>query len=280
MSRAWRALLTDTTIWERVDLSSSAARFSEALLRAAVANAGGQLRALDTNEQPRGDDREVVFVKDPLFRLIHEVVAANAGTLTELRLYTKEFWSTQNVRWLLEAAPALQLLELSVVIADRQVARDMLRNEPPFQALRLQRLTTLRGLQTTVDVVAFSSELRCHASLEYLFFWRAALDPTAAMGAVVDACIALRLRGLMLRMCRVMPASLSELTRLIDAGALRELIVQNGIAAMFEAGHESTRLFVAAVRASAMTKLQLSTFVAEVPESVVEAAAFINARRQ
>ena len=137
MSRAWRALLTDTTIWERVDLSSSAARFSEALLRAAVANAGGQLRALDTNEQPRGDDREVVFVKDPLFRLVHEVVAANAGTLTELRLYTKEFWSTQNERWLLEAAPVLQLLELSVVIIDHYVARGMLRNEPPFQALRL-----------------------------------------------------------------------------------------------------------------------------------------------
>ena len=45
VSRAWRALLADTSLWTRLDLcSTSGVRFSEALFRAAVAKAGGQLR--------------------------------------------------------------------------------------------------------------------------------------------------------------------------------------------------------------------------------------------
>ena len=48
VSRASRALLADSTFWKRIDLrSTSVARFSEALLRAALAKASGQLRALD-----------------------------------------------------------------------------------------------------------------------------------------------------------------------------------------------------------------------------------------
>ena len=53
VSRAWRALLADTTFFERSDLhaSSDLARFSLPLLRAAVAKAGGQLRVLDISVQ-------------------------------------------------------------------------------------------------------------------------------------------------------------------------------------------------------------------------------------
>ena len=50
VSRAWRALLADTSFWASVNLSSvdsGVARFSLPLFRAAVAKAGGQLRALD-----------------------------------------------------------------------------------------------------------------------------------------------------------------------------------------------------------------------------------------
>ena len=48
VSWAWRALLADTTLWACINLraSSGVQRFSEALLRADVAKAGGQLRAL------------------------------------------------------------------------------------------------------------------------------------------------------------------------------------------------------------------------------------------
>ena len=97
------------------------------------------------------------------------------------------------------------------------------------------------------------------------------------MGAVVDACIALRLRTMTLQVCCIVPAALPELTRLIVAGALRELQVVNNRVEMFGEAHDSTRLFVAAVRASAMTRLCLNN-VGVLQVDVVEAAAFINAR--
>ena len=105
-------------------------------------------------------------------------------------------------------------------------------------------------------------------------FYGVELDTAAAMGAVVDACISLRLRSLKMFTCRVAPATLPELTRLIDAGVLRELTL-NVYDSFDEA--ESTRLFVAAVRASAMTKLEILEYVS--PKIVVDAAAFINARQ-
>ena len=286
VSRAWRALLADTTFWARISLctSSGIQRFSLPLLRAAVAKAGGRLRALDITGQPGRDNRILLHVTDPLSRLVREVVAANASTLTELCV--RHFWAAEDVRTLLEEeAPLLQLLQASVVATDRQLARALLRNEPPFQALRLQRLYlwtqgSLNGsLDSIAHVVALSSDLRCHASLEKLILYCAALNTGAAMGAVVDACIALGLRKLQLGGCRVTPTTLPELTRLIAGGALRKLKVLNNGATMFDEGHESTRLFVDAVRASAMTRLRLKN-VGDKPENVVEAKAFINARQR
>ena len=212
---------------------------------------------------------------------MREVVADNASTLTELCVGSRHSWADEDIRALLEAATALQLLQASVVVVtDRQVARAMLRNQPPFQALRLQKLYVAGYLETADDVVAFSSELRCHTSLQGLGLTSAALDTAAAMGAIVDACIALGLRELQLGAWRGAPAVLSELTRLIAAGVLRELIVYDSGVALFGEAHESTRLFVAAVRASAMTKLQLDGLWGELPDDVVQAAAFINARQQ
>ena len=69
------------------------------------------------------------------------------------------------------------------------------------------------------------------------------------------------------------------LTRLIAAGALTELIVNNFGVEIFDETHESARLFVAAVRASAMTMLWLRG-VGVLPETVAEVAALINARPQ
>ena len=82
--------------------------------------------------------------------------------------------------------------------------------------------------------------------------------------------------------CRVDPAALPELTRLIAAGWLRELQVINGGVHVFDEAHETTRLFVAAVRASAMKKLHIAArwALVELPKNVVAAAAFINTRQQ
>ena len=184
---------------------------------------------------------------------------------------------------MLVSAPSLHLFESSVWIDhhDRRVASAMLRNEPPFQALRLRRLYMQGGLDSTAEVVTFSLGLRCHSSLEGLVFLHVALDTADAMDAVVDACIALRVLKLKLEWCHVVSAALPQLTRLIAAGALRELWVDNhGSADMFgEAREEDTQLFVAAARASAMTRLEHDGS-GNLPENVFKAALYISARPQ
>ena len=227
VSWAWRALLADTSLWERQSLSieSGVARFILPLLRAAVGKAGGQLRALDIT-WPGVLSFEA---QDLLCRLLRDVVAANTATLTELRLDAVFFWLAEDLRELVLSGPALQLLDTAVLlgssalIQDRQLARSMLRNEPPYQALQMRRLGMVHGLDTSDMVVAFSAHLRIHASLEELRLYGAALDTTAAMGAVVDACVALRLRRLQFRKCRVVFEALPLLTRIVAAGALQYL---------------------------------------------------------
>ena len=182
VSRAWRALLADTTLFSSLNLSvrSGLSRFSLPLLRAAVAKADWQLRALDVTGQRIGGNQG-----PPDFRLLLEVVAANKATLAELRGNAEEVWSVDVVRAVL--SPVLQILEASVSIADRQVARSMLRNEPPFQVLWLQRIKMSGGIDTPpADMVALCSDLRCHASLDNLFLETFALDTAVVMGAVVD----------------------------------------------------------------------------------------------
>ena len=275
VSRAWRALLADASLWMSVDLSVSSgvmARCSEALLRAAVAKAGGQLRVLDITGQ------QCLFGVS----LLRKISAANAATLQELRVATEGYCCVDGVRALLKKSPAFERLEAAVAVCrDAQAAHSMLRNEPPFQPLRLRKLLMIRGLDDPTDLAAFCSNLRVHASLEEVLIYGVALDTAAAMGAVVNACIAINLCRLNLRRCRVVPAALPELTRLIAAGALRALMVENqdDNVEMFDEAHESTRMFVAAVRASAMSVLQLVN-MGIVPENVVEAAAFINTRQQ
>ena len=184
------------------------------------------------------------------------------------------------MRVLHEAAPALSRLDLSMQIERfyHQHARAVLRKEPPYQAVRIRRLNMVERLDATA-VVAFCSDFRCHVSLEELRIDGISLDTAAAMGAFVDACIVLRLRKLKIDNCRVATAALPELTRLVSAGALRDLGVRC-CGEIFDKTRESTRLFVAAVRASAMTRLQL-VGMGVLPDMVVRAAAaFINARSQ
>ena len=280
VNRAWRALLADTALWRSLDLAVSCGltRFSEALLRAAVVKASGQLRSLDLT----GQHFSLFTAVDSAHpRLLLEPLAANAATLTELHIRTGRFWLLEEVRAVLEQAPALLLLEAGVTISrDDQVARAMLRNEPPFQALRLRRLWMSARLNTAAAVASFGSDLRCHASLQELCLSDAALDTVAAMSAVVDACIALRLGKLFLGDCLVAPATLPELARLIYAGALQNLCFQSTHNEdIFDGALEYTGLFVDALRASAMTKLQFFGLGA-IPENVMAAAAFINARPQ
>ena len=278
VNRAWRALLADKSFWECLELSTSSGLkfFSWPLLRAAVAKADGQLRTLDLTGQ--------LIVGDTGLPRLHEILAANAATLTKLLLDKSQGeFAVEQVLTLLDVAPALSLLAIESVDVreNHQAARAMLRNEAPFQALRLRRLR-IYGL-TSENVVAVCSDLRCHASIEHLGLTGAALYTAAAMGAVVDACIALRLRSLVLYISHIGPTLVPELTRLIAAGALRELVVDHrGGVELFDEADESTLHFVATVRGSAMTRLDLRQIVYGqrrlLPATVASSVTFINAR--
>ena len=142
VSRAWRALLADKSFWACLEVAtpSGLSGFSMPLFRAAVAKAGGRLRALAVTVQ-------YPFHNFQLFDdAVTQTVRSNSATLTDLRMDTP-FMSTERMRVLLDAVPALQFFDVSAVcLQDRQVARAMLRNEPPFQALLLRRLHLSVGL--------------------------------------------------------------------------------------------------------------------------------------
>ena len=292
VSRAWRALLADATFWDVLILSvtSGVTRFTVPLFRAAVAKAGGQLRALDVTGQFRWDmiGRNLLpaYVRQhyvPLAQQHHatarlhvrEAAAANTA-LVELRLDTGAFYFADEVRALLEVAPALKLLELSFCIyRDQQLTRSVLRNEPPYEALRIRRLFMSHALQS---VDAFCVDMRQHGSLEALRLASTFLGELLVMGALVDACT--RLRTLELVGCDILPASLPGLTRLVAAGALRELVLDGTPRSPFDEAGDATQRFVAAVRSSAMTKLHLIRIgTGALPAAVTEAMALINERR-
>ena len=124
VSRAWRALLADTSLWEYLNLStySGLTRFSEALFRAAVAKAGGQLRELNVSGHGK--------VTLPTQTLL-DVIASNAATLELLDATTTPLDTAAEVVEFLEAAPSSIFL-LSLQVDNVEQARRYLRNEPPY----------------------------------------------------------------------------------------------------------------------------------------------------
>lgn len=126
MTRACKAAAREAAARASPDtvLSPLPCCFSVPLLRAAVAKA-------DITGQ-RCEMRNF-FVPDICATLLRELVKADtvqARILTEMRVSTSQFWSEPQIRALLKAAPALQLLEASLYLDDHRVARAMLRNEP------------------------------------------------------------------------------------------------------------------------------------------------------
>ena len=287
VNRAWRALLADTSFWIFLDLSTSSGltSFSEALFRAAVAKAGGQLRALDVSGRIKG--YYGTNIEQIPFDVLRAAVASNAASLTELRVYSPNNSCLQvsDMQLLLHAAPLLQHFAVGVVLCYNMLeASAMLRNKAPFGARRLQYIHIYDLCSTgwprgQAGWASFCADVGRHASLDHLGLVCAPVHTTDAMGALVDACISIRLRSLRLHDCSLTPAVVAPLTRLVAAGALRELSIleiQSDSHGPFTPDAE-TQLFCAAVRASKMTKFELR------PNSIggtCEVAAFIKARSQ
>ena len=100
------------------------------------------------------------------------------------------------------------------------------------------------------------------------------------MRAFVDAAVKLELENVKLYQTRFTPLVLPELTRLVSAGAIRELDISGLVASLFEDA-ASMAAFCDAVRASTMRRLVFEPFFGVPPcENVQALMTVINARHQ
>jgi hypothetical protein len=220
--RGWRAVLLERSLWLRLDMSPKAglARPArDALLRAAAARAGGQLQFLDVSE-----------CKGITHACLLAVLAANAGALRELRVWTAHgIFCTEftRIEELLRAAPQLCVFDADILCGSVAEAQRLLRKEGAFAPLRLRKLNVLFVTQTEADVLSLAEDSAAHASLVDLYLVNAPLDTPAALDALVAAALANRFSALSCAFCRLSPASTPALARLLGGDALRSLYIAN-----------------------------------------------------
>jgi hypothetical protein len=133
--RSWRAAVSDSSLWTRLDLSVTSGvtcTLNDAALVAVTARAGGSLEMLDL----RG--RNAFGFPEYSHAALLAVATANSATLLELRGTDEQ--GRFRLEALLGAAPRLHVLEAYVYVSAAD-AGPMLRNEPPFGPLRLSKLS-------------------------------------------------------------------------------------------------------------------------------------------
>jgi hypothetical protein len=182
--RGWRSALTERSLWTLLDLSMT--RVTPALLRAAAAKARGALTALNVS----GCTHDVHLA-------LRDVLAANAGTLRELRcmraVHSPFSVTVPDLEVLLGAAPQLHVCEADVLLNDAAEARRALRNEGVFEPLRVHAAGL--PLVNVDDATALSllADMAAHASLTELHLFDASFYVPALLDAFVDAALALPL---------------------------------------------------------------------------------------
>jgi hypothetical protein len=226
VSRALRDALSERSAWTRLDLSPSSGvtRFvTDTVLRGAASKAGGALTALDVSG--------CVHIT---FGALMAVVVANSETLRELcagvrwSVYDDGDFATLNaarIERLLFAAPQLRSFVADVRCLEGVVdARRMLRNEPPFQTLRVRWLRAAVGAQTDeATMLALAADVAAHASLVALRLENAPLQWPGLLSAVADAALVRQLVALSFFECELSPPCAPALVRLVSGDALTEL---------------------------------------------------------
>ena len=149
--RAWRDAIAEPSLWTRLDLSPASGvtvNVTDAVLRGAAARARGQLTIMAMsgyNSTTRG--------------ALLEVLALNAGSLRELHWLTEQdddaYLSFDNVQQLLHAAPHLDVVHADVGASFAHSVR-MLRNEAPYQALRIRAIEVTQIDDEATDADVFS----------------------------------------------------------------------------------------------------------------------------
>jgi hypothetical protein len=220
--RGWRSTLEELSLWTRLDLSPSsgvAVLVTDAVLAGAAGKARDQLASLDV----RGCDGIT-------FDALLAVAQANGGALRELCAGVSKDGMPQTldadlVERLLLAAPQLTACHADLLSGSSVAnARRMLRNEPPFQPLRLRTLRVhVDGGADEATVLELAADMAAHASLQRFELYNAPLHTLDALDAVVDAALARGLDSFHLWDCRLSPAAAPALVRLLGSGTLTEL---------------------------------------------------------
>jgi hypothetical protein len=265
--RGWHTTLLEPSLWTRLNLSPSSGvrvRVADAVLAGAAAKARGQLTALN-----------ILGCEAVSFDALLAVVRANGDALRELcvGVHTLQTLNVDRVMQLLQAAPQLTACHADVRAVtgiDVADARRMLRNETPFQPLRLHTLSVaFPDDADDASAIVLAADLAAHASLHRVELSNAPLATLAALDAFVDAALMRRMSSFFFVNCRFSPASAPALARLVGGGALKTLFISQSGEQLLDG--PSAALLAAALRAN--TTLTSLSFVSMRLWSDTDAAA-------
>ena len=258
VSRGWRALVAEPSLWQALDLSPAAGVHAASVARlcAAAARARGRLTRLDVS----GCDLIPLDV-------LCDVLRANVG-VTELSAYSDldavfhhlltrpVLLRPADLLQLRHAAPALQVLRADVACpGDRAFA--LLGSDPGplrLRALRLEsfppeELNPLRHLLGDVTV---------HPSLRELVLASAGEISADALDIVADVAVERRLASLRLSHSRLARGCVATLARIVERGALSQLVINScGRRNALMYAHESAALADALRSNTTLTSLTL-----------------------
>ena len=235
VSRSWRDVLADPSLWERLDLSWTsgvpttffADVHFEALLLGAAKRAHGRLRHLD------------VTSVDISARMLLEVLEANADSLRSLHLQqlkVEPCWMGQS--WvgnafpaydaIIAAVPALQILEVSRSIScDWNTAPCLIRSPllqfSAFSVICDPKEHTLGDLTRIGPLVDALSDVSLRPALQRVSLARVDLAQPQVSDAIVDAALARRVLGL--AFVEFSPPHAASLARLLEGGAIEDLVM-------------------------------------------------------
>ena len=226
VSRSWRDAVADPALWLRLDLSDESGvtcRVDDAALLAAAARAQGRLEVLKVNQE--------LHEYSVSQAAVHDVAAANAVTLRELRgmRFNTAGEGFAELQELLLAAPALVALEASMsCTCDYGII--LLRNEPPFGPLRMHSMLVHLDHDSDEDEFRLmAAELIKHRSLTELCVGVDDLTEllTDELSLVVDAALAVGYHTLELSDAELTPEAAPALARLLSSPALTNLRILN-----------------------------------------------------
>jgi hypothetical protein len=262
--RSWRAAVLERSLWTRLDMSTTSGvtcTVNDAALLAAAARAGGRLEALDL--WGRNKNYESHYSHEALLA----VATANSETLRELRCAHANVYVSRvaELETLLRALPRVRVLETSVQLEAADAGR-MLRNEPPFEPVRLAKLS-VRHMQVNgnngATALALVAGVLVHAApLLELDLCNPPLYEEEVLDAVVDAVLERRVRCVKFsgEWMGLTPASVPALVRLLGGDALQELCIFCDEEDDHVLDNRSAGQLAAALRANtALTSLTLSS---------------------